>query len=74
MKCPYCKKEMKIGYIYSGKTSICFTPEGEKPSWLINKPNDNEVLLAKLPFLKGCRVKVNRCENCKIELIDENDL
>lgn len=74
MKCPYCNHEMIKGYIYSGKTDICFTPEGENSSFFINFPNYNEIQLAKFNFFKGCKVKVNRCENCKIEIIDENDL
>lgn len=74
MKCPYCKEEMMEGYIYSGKSSLCWTPAEEKHSVLINHPNENEVLLAKLNFLKGCRVKAFRCRKCKIEILNEKDL
>lgn len=62
------------GYIYSGKSSLCWTPAEEKHSVLINHPNENEVLLAKLNFLKGCRVKAYRCRKCKIEILNEKDL
>lgn len=74
MKCPYCNNEMKQGYIYSSKTDICFTPEGKKPHLLINTPKDYEIPLAYLDSFKGSKIKVNRCENCKIEIINENDL
>lgn len=74
MKCPYCEEEMMEGYIYSGKTDLCWTPVGEKSSMLINHPNEKEVLLAKLKYLKGCRVKVFRCNRCKIEIINELDV
>lgn len=74
MKCPYCHKEMKKGYIYSSKTDIRFTPENVKTGFFNNHPNDQEIMLAKLSYIRGCKIKLNRCENCKIEIIDENDL
>lgn len=47
MKCPYCEKEMIEGYIYSGKSDLCWTPMEEKSRFIINHPTENEFLLAK---------------------------
>lgn len=74
MQCPYCHQEMKVGYIYSGKGDICWTPEGEKMSWIVNRPHSTEVQFAKFSFFKGCKVKVFRCPNCQIDIINENDV
>lgn len=30
MRSPYCASEMILGYIYSGKNDICWTPDNEK--------------------------------------------
>ena len=45
-----------------------------KHSIFNNSVDENEIQLAKLNYLKGCYVKVFRCQNCKMMLIDENDL
>ena len=74
MKCPYCQEEMMEGYIYSGKTDICWTPISSERSLFINLPNDDQVLLAKFKIFKGCRIKVYRCQKCQIEIINEKDL
>lgn len=74
MKCPYCKEEMMEGYIYSGKSDLCWTPADEKRGYIINHPNEQQILLAKLNFLKGCQIKVFRCSKCEIEIINEKDL
>lgn len=74
MKCPYCEEEMMEGYMYNGKEDIRWTPAGEKSSMFINHATEKEVLLAKLNYLKGCRIKVFRCHSCKIEIINEKDV
>lgn len=74
MQCPYCQKEMKEGFIYSGKSDICWTPKDSQKSMIINHPHENQIMLAKLHYLKGCQIKVFRCLHCQIEIIDENDL
>lgn len=73
-KCPICSESMMTGYIYSGKNSIVWTPANMKHSIFNNSVDENEIQLAKLNYLKGCYVKVFRCQNCKMMLIDENDL
>lgn len=74
MKCPYCQKEMEKGFIYSGKTNICWTPLAQQRSSIINRPLEHEVQLAKYNFLKGCQVFVYRCSDCLIEMIDEKEV
>lgn len=32
MKCPYCQKEMRLGYIYNGKQPVHWIPNGGRPS------------------------------------------
>ena len=46
----------------------------EKNSWIINHPNKQQVILAKLNLIKGCRIKVFRCASCQIEIINEKEL
>ena len=74
MRSPYCASEMIRGYIYSGKNDICWIPDNEKNSWIINHPNKQQVILAKLNLIKGCRIKVFRCASCQIEIINEKEL
>lgn len=74
MRYPYCASEMILGYIYSGKNDICWIPDNEKNSWIINHPNKQQVILAKLNLIKGCRIKVFRCASCQIEIINEKEL
>ena len=62
MRSPYCASEMILGYIYSGKNDICWTPDNEKNSWIINHPNKQQV------------IKVFRCASCQIEIINEKEL
>lgn len=73
MKCPFCNKEMSEGFIYSGKGDIKWTPKDEDAGIIINTPKDTEISLAKLKFLKGCKVPVHRCNICKIQLIIEEE-
>lgn len=74
MKCPYCGKEMDDGYIFNGKTDIVWTPKDQKPSLFINQTREGQILLKKMNYLKGCKIKVVRCPICKIQIIDEKDL
>lgn len=62
------------GFIYSGKNDINWTPKGEKYNFFINHPTNSQIMLAKLNYLKGCSIKVYRCSDCTIEIIDEKDL
>lgn len=74
MKCPYCDKEMAEGYMIVGKTDFRWTPKGEIAFPIINCVFPYEVLLKKTNYVKNKKVKVFRCGDCKIEIINENDL
>lgn len=73
MKCPYCHQEMQTGYIEAAKVDLNWTPEGKKTNFIINKPEDYQVVLSKLSWFKGAKVKVMRCPQCQIEIINEKD-
>lgn len=72
--CPYCGKAMNVGYIFSGKNSIVWTPTHMKASVFNNVIDENEIQLAKLNYFEGCSIKVFRCQVCRKMMIDENDL
>lgn len=74
VKCPYCQEDMIEGFIDGGKTDICWTPKGKKSNLFNNHPKEYQVLLTKLNYFKGCKIKVFRCSKCEIEIINENDL
>lgn len=73
MKCPYCNNEMQVGYIYS-RDDINFTPEYKKPSIILKVPKEYEIQLVKGSRIKRVRMKTYRCEKCRIQIIDENDV
>ena len=73
MKCPFCNKIMIEGFVYSAKEDIKWTPKDETVGRVINTPKDTEILLAKLNFLKGCKIPVYRCSTCEIQLIIEKE-
>ena len=73
MICPYCKKEMQEGYFYIGLQPVYWIPKGTNHTWLINNATDDKILLSKYNPLKVHKIKVFRCPDCKIEIIDENN-
>lgn len=73
MKCPFCNEIMSEGFIYSVREDIRWTPKDENAGVIVNHPKDNEILLAKLNYLKGCKIPVYRCSTCEIQLIIENE-
>lgn len=74
MKCPYCHKEMIEGYMSVGKNDFRWTPKGQIAFPINNCVYDYEVLLKKTSFVKNKKVKVFRCGDCCIEIINEKDL
>ena len=74
MKCPYCGKAMAEGYMSVGKTDFRWTPKGEIAFPLLNCVYPYEVLLKKASVMKMKKVKVFRCADCAIEIINEKDL
>lgn len=62
---------MDEGYIHSSKTGIRWTPKNMTPGWRYNHPKSCEILLFKVDFFNGSKVKVFRCSACQTEIIDE---
>lgn len=73
MICPYCNKEMLKGYIYHGKDDLRWTPENERPGFLINFPKDYEIQISKSKRIKRNKKIVYRCQNCKLFIFNEID-
>ena len=72
MICPYCKKEMRKGYV--DKQSISIPLE-----WYPASPKSKGVLARSRESIKltrsfGDSVIVHRCEDCKKLIIDEKEL
>jgi len=69
MKCPYCGKEMSVGYIYNGQQPIQWLPEGVMPARIIFTKRDEGVdLKNKFTFLKesGYRAEAFHCYGCRV--------
>lgn len=69
MKCPYCGKEMIIGYIYNGSQPLQWLPNGVMPSrinWTTSKNGIN--LKNKFKFFKesGYKAEAFYCSECHI--------
>ena len=70
MICPYCKQEMRRGYIEQGRTRLVWYPYESRDEGLFLR---KDKLKLAPPFV-WCEVTVHRCESCKKLIIDENEL
>ena len=61
MICPYCKLEMKKGYIYNGRDDLRWTPEDIQPSLFINFNKNNEIILSKSKYIFRNKILTYRC-------------
>lgn len=70
MTCPYCKNEMKSGYI-SAYNRLSWTPEGERvqggTKWA---KSPSSIVLAEYFLLGAATVDAAYCEGCKKIVID----
>ena len=69
MKCPYCNKEMALGYVQNGQQPVQWMPDGKKPSMLSHKTTKEGVTLVNefAPFkANGYKAEAYYCMNCKI--------
>ena len=69
MKCPYCEREMQMGYIYNGSQPVQWIPEGKRPSmWNFSTTEEGICLNSKFIFTKGSGYKAEAyyCGRCKI--------
>lgn len=71
MKCPYCGKEMQLGFIPTDTTPAQWIPKGKKQSLLKTKySKDCKKIVAEDTFL-GIHAKADYCESCGIVLLKE---
>ncbi len=68
MICPYCNKEMEIGYLQTGPR-IAWTKKIHKFSLL---PKQDEIMLEN-NVLKGSNFHAYICKHCKKVLFDYSD-
>ncbi len=69
MKCPYCQKEMRKGYIPNWAQPVQWIPEGDKPSIFSFSAAQRAILLInQFRPLKayGYKAKAYYCSKCKI--------
>lgn len=69
MKCPYCQKEMQLGYIPNGGQLVQWIPNGERASFLSFSIAEQGVpLINQFKPLKanGYKAEAHYCSNCKV--------
>ena len=72
MKCPYCKKEMELGFIQSPQ-EISWKKGDKRPLLGRAQFHEGSVILSELSFLKGSAVTAFLCRECKKVIIDYSD-
>ena len=66
MKCPYCNKEMLVGYIHNGNQPVQWIPNGKKPSIFRFSAADGGVKLSNKLSLNGYNAEAFYCDACHI--------
>ena len=69
MKCPYCQREMSIGYLHDNSQPVQWIPEGEKPARLRDATAVSGVKLKNSysAFRRGSyRAEAHYCPACRI--------
>ena len=66
MKCPYCNKEMSVGYIHNGDQPVQWIPNGKKPSIFRFSAADGGVKLSNNFSLNGYKAEAFYCDACHI--------
>ena len=66
MKCPYCNKEMSVGYIHNGNQPVQWIPNGKKPSIFRFLAADGGVKLSNEFSLNGYNAEAFYCDACHI--------
>ncbi len=68
MECPYCKKEMKQGYLHNGRQPIHWIPDGGKPAILAYNTAKGGVSLQHKPTsgIGGYRAEAYYCADCRV--------
>ena len=70
MECPYCKKEMKQGYLHNRRQPVQWIPEDSSPSALAFKAAKGSVSLRHKPTsgIGGYRAEAYYCADCRVVL------
>ena len=65
MNCPYCSKEMEKGFIFNGRASVRWYPEGVDMGefW---PEKEETVMLAKLSWVSGAEAESWYCLDCRV--------
>ena len=68
MKCPYCSKEMSIGYIYDPSNPIQWFSEGKKPPFIAVSFTASKDAVKLNSKFKGGRYRAESfyCDTCHI--------
>ena len=67
MKCPYCNKEMRRGYIRTINQKLLWTPEEEG---FLNSGSVNSLPLGKFSRMDGAKVTAYYCKECEKIIVD----
>ena len=69
MKCPYCNKDMKTGYVRAlGRGGICWV--SEKCDWGAPRSDEDFLQLGKAPWLSADSVPAFKCDLCDMIIIN----
>ena len=66
MKCPYCSKEMSVGYIHNGNQPVQWIPNDKKPSTFRFSATDSGVKLSNKLSLGGYKAEAFCCDACHV--------
>jgi len=73
MNCPYCKKEMKEGFIPAIKMALQWLPKGGKLPLTIFQVAKGGVKLSKMPGWTYEKAESFYCEDCRIVITPVNN-
>lgn len=66
MKCPYCGKEMSVGYIHNGSQPVQWMPDGKKTSLFRFSTADGGKKLSNKLSLGGYNAEAFYCDACHV--------
>lgn len=69
MKCPYCQKEMRPGYIPNGRQPVQWIPDGERPSaFSFSVAEQGVPLVNQFKPIRGngYKAEAHYCPRCKV--------
>ena len=69
MKCPYCKTEMRSGYVHNPGQPVQWIPDGQRPSPWRNGFARNAVQLGEASFWRESKATTFYCPSCDIVII-----